>query len=213
MFYADLEANHLPFTQSPTGILLRLIDDFLFITLSRDDAMQFLRVMHAGIPEYGATVKLNKSLVNFEARISGQLIQRVLDNDYGFPYCGISIHEKSLDIKRDRERLNNVNIADTLSITYIKTPGHEMSRKLVRLAALMSFQTCRIRTDSNDYLDSGFKLSAQAMYLDPIYNSRHTVLSNLFLAFSDSAMKLYRYSRSLSMSKKIQETVIISQFA
>ena len=48
MFYAHLEKKKLPFLQDADGILLRLIDDFLFITMNRDHAQQFLQLMHDG---------------------------------------------------------------------------------------------------------------------------------------------------------------------
>jgi telomerase reverse transcriptase len=50
IFYADLEKHELPFLTDPDGLLLRLIDDFLFITMNKDHARQFLQVMHEGIP-------------------------------------------------------------------------------------------------------------------------------------------------------------------
>ena len=50
MFYAGLRrwiqlADHL---QDADGLLLRLIDDFLFITMNRDHAKQFLQLMNDG---------------------------------------------------------------------------------------------------------------------------------------------------------------------
>ena len=48
MFYAHLEKKKLPFLQDVDGLLLRLIDDFLFITMNRDHAQQFLQTMHDG---------------------------------------------------------------------------------------------------------------------------------------------------------------------
>ena len=48
MFYADLEKKKLLFLADPDGLLLRLIDDFLFITMNKDHAIQFLQQMHDG---------------------------------------------------------------------------------------------------------------------------------------------------------------------
>src|SRR5437016_3414928 len=48
MFYAHLEKKKLPFLQDADGLLLRLIDDFLFITMNRDHAKQFLQLMNDG---------------------------------------------------------------------------------------------------------------------------------------------------------------------
>ena len=48
LFYADLEKKKLPFLTDPDGLLLRLIDDFLFISMNLDHAKQFLQQMHDG---------------------------------------------------------------------------------------------------------------------------------------------------------------------
>jgi len=48
IFYADLERRRLPFLKDQDGLLLRLIDDFLFISMNKDHAKQFLQTMHDG---------------------------------------------------------------------------------------------------------------------------------------------------------------------
>jgi telomerase reverse transcriptase len=48
IFYADLERRKLPFLADPDGVLLRLIDDFLFISMNKDHAKEFLKLMHDG---------------------------------------------------------------------------------------------------------------------------------------------------------------------
>jgi telomerase reverse transcriptase len=48
IFYAHLERKKLLFLGDKDGLLLRLIDDFLFVTMNRDHAVQFLQLMHDG---------------------------------------------------------------------------------------------------------------------------------------------------------------------
>lgn len=48
IFYAHLEKKKLPFLQDVDGLLLRLIDDFLFISMNKQHATQFLQHMHDG---------------------------------------------------------------------------------------------------------------------------------------------------------------------
>ena len=48
IFYADLERKRLPFLTDSDGLLLRLIDDFLFISMNKEHAQQFLQLMHDG---------------------------------------------------------------------------------------------------------------------------------------------------------------------
>lgn len=102
-FYADLEATHLAFLLSPDCLLLRLIDDFLLITLDKSKAARFVETMHQGIPAYGVTVNHSKTLVNFEMRINGQEVQKIA-TDQGFPYCGTLIDCNTLEISKDRTK-------------------------------------------------------------------------------------------------------------
>jgi len=49
IYYAHLEKNKLAFMDDGDGILLRLIDDFLFITMNKDHAQRFLHAMGNGM--------------------------------------------------------------------------------------------------------------------------------------------------------------------
>ncbi len=102
-FYADLEARHLDFLNTPGNLLLRLVDDFLLVTTERQRAKDFLQIMHDGLPEYGVTVHPAKTLVNFEVSINGMKVKRLVGSR-NFPYCGSFIDINTLNITKDRER-------------------------------------------------------------------------------------------------------------
>ncbi|KAF3315486.1 hypothetical protein TWF173_003404 [Orbilia oligospora] len=180
LFYADLEAHELPFTQAKTGLLMRLVDDFLFITTNRDHARRFSDAMHTGFPEYGVTVKPEKSLVNFEADFNGRKIKRVFGNTPGFPYCGTLVNEKTLEIRRDWARRDGLLVSNLLTIDHGSKPGLKMV----------------------DKVSSGWKLLSSAIYLNTTINSRPTIVVNLYWSFVDAAMKFYRYYRGLSFRPK-----------
>lgn len=102
-FYADLEIHVLPFLNSEDSLLLRLIDDFLLITIDKQKAVRFVETMHRGVPEYGVTVNPRKTLVNFDLKINGEPVSK-LDANQSFPYCGTTIDCKTLDISRNQEK-------------------------------------------------------------------------------------------------------------
>lgn len=106
-FYADLEAKHLSFLQSGESLLLRLIDDFLLITINPAHAKRFLQVMHDGVPGYGVGVNPDKTLTNFEVTINGKKVKRVVGEKM-FPYCGNLVDMRTLNIARDRDRRKNL---------------------------------------------------------------------------------------------------------
>jgi telomerase reverse transcriptase len=103
-FYAELERDVLSFALGNDCLLLRLLDDFLLITVDRRHAERFIRVMHRGHADYGVVVRPAKSLVNFEAFAdNGTCIHRAA-TDSSFPYCGVNIDTRTLEIKKNYER-------------------------------------------------------------------------------------------------------------
>ena len=102
-FYAKLEAEHLPFVSHDSGLLLRLIDDFMFITTKKADAIRFMQIMHDGLEQYGVEVNPTKSLANFNIEINKSVVEQTVAGSM-FPYCGTLIHTKTLEIRKDRDR-------------------------------------------------------------------------------------------------------------
>lgn len=127
-FYADLEAQHLSFLAGGDCLLLRLIDDFLLITTDKAKARKFVEVMHGGFPDYGVTVNPNKTLVNFDMELGGIGIPRVSSGSQ-FPYCGLGIDYKTLDIVKDRENAKDPGEFDTApeqkQSNYHNQPEHQ----------------------------------------------------------------------------------------
>ncbi|KAH0538165.1 hypothetical protein FGG08_005223 [Glutinoglossum americanum] len=118
-FYGDLEQKVLGFLGAEDSILLRLIDDFLLITLNRDHAKQFLQVMHDGRPEYGVSVNPAKSLVNFEVVVNDKKVPRLVGTTQ-FPYCATLVDTRTLDICKERRRAKDGGTTSCLSILGLK---------------------------------------------------------------------------------------------
>ena len=126
-FYADLEMKHLSFVDSPDCLLLRLIDDFLLITLDKAKAERFVKVMHGGLPEYGVQVNQRKSLVNFTTCVNGEDLPRV-PNEAGFPYCGTLINCKTLDISKDVDRDRAVGTCNRAQSSIMSRTTHNLTK-------------------------------------------------------------------------------------
>ncbi|KAL8770748.1 MAG: hypothetical protein Q9209_003615 [Squamulea sp. 1 TL-2023] len=129
-FYAKLESEHLPFVKQESGLLLRLIDDFLFITTHKEDAVRFLQIMHDGLEEYGVQVNPAKSLANFSTKINKSVISMTV-TPAAFPYCGIMVHTRTLEIRKDRDRGRATALADALTVERSNTPGQSFRRKVM----------------------------------------------------------------------------------
>jgi telomerase reverse transcriptase len=175
-FYGQLEREVLDFLKDDETLLLRLIDDFLLITARPELAKRFLEVMLNGQPEYGITVNASKSLVNFEATINGTKMP-CLEGSTGFPYCGNLINTHTLSIRKDRDysRGGQVDVTDTLTVESSRLPGQAFHRKVL----------------------ASFRLQTHSMFLDTRHNNLRTVLMGIYSSFVETAIKMYRYIKTL----------------
>ncbi|KAK7416024.1 Telomerase reverse transcriptase [Neonectria punicea] len=185
-FYADLERKHLGFLVGPDTLLLRLIDDFLLITLDRDKATKFVETMHRGLPEYGVVVNPKKTLVNFDMWCNGGDVYK-MDQGSVFPYCGLHIDCQTLDIAKDRQRDLGVDIAASLTVDFGRAPGQNFQRKVL----------------------NAFKIQSHLMFFDTAHNSTRTVLASLHGAFCETASKMWAYLRCLGRSRQPRCSIII----
>ncbi|KAJ5356035.1 reverse transcriptase [Penicillium concentricum] len=179
-FYAELERKVLSFIKPENSLLLRLVDDFLLVTPDVAVAMKFLEVMIRGQPLYGVQVNPAKSMANFSAAVDGILLPR-LEGTPLFPYCGSLIDTHTLEFHRDQDRILEggesaaATLSNTLTVEATRLPGRTFYRKVL----------------------SSFRLQLHPMYIDDGHNSRAVVLANLYCSFITSAMKMYRYMKSL----------------
>ncbi|RSL70645.1 hypothetical protein CEP53_001789 [Fusarium sp. AF-6] len=185
-FYADLEAQYLGFLVSPDTLLLRLIDDFLLVTLDQDKAVRFVNTMHQGVPEYGVVVNPAKTLVNFNMSHDGTPVRKV-DGLAGFPYCGTTINCQTLDITKDRQRDANLDVSASLTVDFGRTPGQNFQRKVL----------------------NAFKIQSHLMFYDTSHNSTRTVLASLQGAFGETAKKMWAYLRCLGKSRQPSGELVI----
>lgn len=152
LFYAQLESDRLGFIDKETSLLLRLLDDFLLITPSREQAERFLQTTHEGIAEYGVSVKLEKSMANFATTVDGRAVNMSKWKDK-FPYCGVNIDTTTLDVIKDAERVGTrstrtvhstkyearhsmadakADIGDALTVDVTRMPGQTFHRKMLK---------------------------------------------------------------------------------
>jgi len=84
--------------------LLRLLDDFLLISINRARAERFVRVMHRGHSDYGVVVQLDKSLTNFDMMTDDGGRVPSTPTDFQFPYCGVCIDTRTLEVGKKTVR-------------------------------------------------------------------------------------------------------------
>ncbi|KAF5660987.1 telomerase reverse transcriptase [Fusarium heterosporum] len=189
-FYADLEAKCLNFLDTADCLLLRLIDDFLLVTLDQNKAVQFVNAMHSGFPEYGVTVNPAKTMVSFDMLYEGKPVRKV-NHEKGFPYCGTAIDCQTLDITKDRERDVGIDVSTSLTVDFGRTPGQNFQRKVL----------------------NAFKIQSHLMFYDTSHNSTRTVLASLQGAFVETASKMWAYLRCLGKHQQPGSEMILRTIA
>ncbi|CAG5183403.1 uncharacterized protein ALTATR162_LOCUS10563 [Alternaria atra] len=131
-FYAQLERDVLGFLLDDDSLLLRLLDDFLLISINEEYARRFVCVMHKGHPEYGVVIKPSKSLANFDVMTEEGTRIAISDSDGKFPYCGICIDTTTLEVSKKTECPTKISVEDSLTVDLTKMPGQTFHRKALK---------------------------------------------------------------------------------
>ncbi|KAI0955894.1 hypothetical protein AcV7_006436 [Taiwanofungus camphoratus] len=167
-FYGDLERRRFKFTSDPQCVLLRMIDDYLFITTSLPSAKQFLTMMMQGHPDYGCFISKDKTLVNFEYDILTNITEPHQQN---FPWCGYMINMTDLSVSADYSRYHESYLQDSLTVDLGRHVGVTFVHKMLQLT----------------------KSKSHIIYCDADLNSPHTIYLNIYQNFMISAMKMHHY--------------------
>lgn len=170
-FYGYMEKEELKFCSEPNSLLMRLVDDFLFITTDRAAAERFLRKMHAGHPEYGCFVSMNKTLINFDLTLDGiGSVRRVGPKD-AFPWCGLLLNQKTLEVQYDYGRRSASHMTNVLTIRTQHRPGEAFLHTMLY----------------------AFKMRSNIIFFDTTFAHFRTVYLNIYQALLFVAMKYHSY--------------------
>lgn len=172
----------------PQSLLLRLIDDYLLVTTSRERARAFLSMMYRGHPDYGCFISRDKTLTNFD--YDEQVMNVIPSGQREFPWCGYMIDMKGLTISIDYTRYKARDLQDSLTVDRGRKPG----------AAFLSKMLLQARARSH------------LIYCDAALNTEHVVYVNIYQNFVLCAMKMHSYLREYGVpmranSKFLTETV------
>ena len=184
-FYNDFERTRLRFLNPRTSLLLRILDDFLLITSSQQEAVRFVHAMKEGDTSYGIFIHPEKSLVNFDVAINEVQIPKLL-NSSSFPFCGLYIDTKTLLVSKDRVRKDNV-VANTLTVDLHGHAGEKFKRRIL----------------------SSLRIQLQSILLDTNLNSRLRILQTLIECFQETTMKMHQYYMALPLMKRPAQDLLI----
>ncbi|EOD49286.1 putative telomerase reverse transcriptase protein [Neofusicoccum parvum UCRNP2] len=101
------------------------------IPQEREHAERFLQIMYEGNEDYGISIKKDKTLTNFTCRIGETEVPR-LPSQTSFPYCGIRISTRDLNITKDFQLKDQRRVRDGLTVEFSKLPGQTFHRKTLK---------------------------------------------------------------------------------
>lgn len=187
LLYTRVEREVLGIIDNRKTMLVRLIDDFMLISTSRGVVERFMLAMHAGLPAYGVEVKLKKSLTNF-GLVIGDFPIPTLPAVADFPYCGYTVHTRSLDLGRDVQQKGK--LIDSMTVQYGRATGQAFRQRILQ----------------------AMRLQMRRMLLSTAYNSPSTVKRNLQHICQDIAERTYCYLRSLPNVQQSANSLIIGMY-
>lgn len=128
-FYADLDRMHLArFIKNPRSLLMRFVDDMLFVSPEKKLVDEFIELLKRGFPDYGAIFNVSKTAANFSHSL---LPPSKIHPSAPFPWCGLLLDPVNLKIMADYGKLLRIPIADSLCINYADpSPADRLARHL-----------------------------------------------------------------------------------
>ncbi|XP_048193287.1 telomerase reverse transcriptase-like [Perognathus longimembris pacificus] len=167
--YGDMENTLLSEIQQD-GVLLRLIDDFLFVTPHKAKAKAFLRVLAQGVPQYGCEINVQKTVVNFplEDVALGGAVPVQLPAHCLFPWCGLLLDTQTLEVFCDYSSYAQTSMRSSLTFHRGLRAGRSMRHKLLGV----------------------LRLKCHSIFLDLKVNSLRTVCINVYKIF---LLQAYRF--------------------
>eukprot|EP00095_Tigriopus_kingsejongensis_P012078 maker-scaffold60_size442463-snap-gene-3.25 protein:Tk12078 transcript:maker-scaffold60_size442463-snap-gene-3.25-mRNA-1 annotation:"telomerase reverse transcriptase" len=108
-------------------LFVRGMDDFLFVSVSRSDIVNFLKRMRAGFPDYGCQIQDLKTQTNVD---DIQVFETI--------FCGSRVNFKERNVRPDFSTLDNQKIVHSLKINLASMLRKEsfIQRKALFLATL-----------------------------------------------------------------------------
>ncbi|XAR63441.1 RNA-directed DNA polymerase [Bertholletia excelsa] len=161
-------------------LLLRLIDDFIFISTSKKQAASFFSRLQRGFQEYNCYMNKGKFGLNFDVdQISGCESNRMYIGEDGISFIrwsGLFINCCTLEVQADYTRYLKTHVSSSLTVYWQGKPGQHLKTRLC------------------NYL----RPKCHPIFYDSNINSAAVVRLNIYQAFLLCAMKFHCYVRDLS---------------
>ena len=128
-FLHDCKINSDEDVLASKSLLMRFIDDFIFISFSKEDALNFIDRIRRGFVYYNCYMNESKYGFNFEVPNSENCCNRIYRGDDGFsfiPWSGLLINCETLEIQADYTRYAYRFLIFVGELNFIYNNGDEL---------------------------------------------------------------------------------------
>ncbi|KAK4323937.1 hypothetical protein Pmani_005396 [Petrolisthes manimaculis] len=148
-YYSIMCATHLKQYNTRHSILLRTLDDFLYVSASHDLAQSFLRKLSSGIPDFNCYINKSKTVTN----INNISLHRVNFN-------GVTVCLASRQLLVDASGMVDIVPRYTLTLNGYRSPGKFVADRVQRIirARLPKYVLCPIYTSTVGLLDNVWRV-------------------------------------------------------
>ncbi|KAJ1686820.1 hypothetical protein LUZ63_018210 [Rhynchospora breviuscula] len=159
--------------QASQSMLMRYLDDFIFVSTSKKQALGFFDRLRRGFRDYNCYMNCEKFGLNFEAERGNFTNKRYIGEDgiSFLPWSGLLVNCITLEIQADYTRYWDIDIRSTITVYRSNKPGDLLQSKLFSYMLPKSY----------------------VMLYDSSINSPATVRLNAYQAFLLCAMKFHCY--------------------
>ncbi|XP_023241572.1 telomerase reverse transcriptase-like, partial [Centruroides sculpturatus] len=188
LYLAALEKECLSeFGKNSEELLMRFVDDFIFITPFKDRADHFMKIMLSGLVDFNLQVNPNKIIVNFSTETKSVT---VLENEEKLKWLGLLINPNTLNVSVDYTRYFGLSIGYSMSID-LKNAGYNLKKKMLVLVILRFLP----------------------ITLDTYINTEDVAVVNLFESFLLLAYRMHHVIKNWQPKRRMQNPLFLLVFA
>jgi telomerase reverse transcriptase len=138
IYYGHLVRENLyEFLNQPDDLLIRVVDDFLYMTTNSERARAFHHRIHEGFTDYNAYVNITKSATNLDLlKPRDETNDKPLKKPVWVSFCGLQFHTKTLEIRGDYTKYEGTDIIHCIT----PSAGEPGKLLLKRLQSISTFK-------------------------------------------------------------------------
>ena len=102
-----------PNPSSHVHCIVRVVDDFMFISTEKEAVCRFLTKAHSGLPSLGINVNTEKSRCNFDFQCDSLSVPKAVSNNL-FSWCGLLFNTCTGVVHVDYERFSGGRAVDSI---------------------------------------------------------------------------------------------------